>query len=213
MLWDQAVDVLRAVIFSVAHACNGNLGVGVLLVSLGLRIALLPLTMRLARRAMRHQRRLAELGPELAELQRRFASDPAMLWRETAALHRRHGVKPFDPAMLLGGLAQAPLFAALYAALRQGMGAGARFLWVGNLARPDLTIALGVGALTIAAMSLAPADPARPVPLAPMVIAAGITVWFLSSTSALFALSSAAGAAVSVLQALLLQRDDRVRAR
>lgn len=212
MLWDQSVELLRAVIVTVAQACNGNLGLGVLVVSLGLRLALLPLTLRLARRSLRHQRRMAELQPELLELQRRFAKDPAALWRATSALYQQHGVKPFDPAMLLGGLAQAPLFAALFAALRRGLGEGTRFLWIGNLARPDVTIALGVGALTIVAMSLAPtADAQRQAPMAAMVIAAGTTVWFLSSTSALFALSSVAGATVSVLQSRLLQRSERAQ--
>jgi YidC/Oxa1 family membrane protein insertase len=77
MFWTDVVDVLRAIIFGVAHVCNGSVGVAVILVSLAIRLALLPLTLRLARRAREHQRRLNELRPELERLQRRYANDPA----------------------------------------------------------------------------------------------------------------------------------------
>ncbi len=124
MFWSDLVDLLRALIFGVAHVCNGSVGVAVILVSFTIRLALLPLTLRLARRAREHQRRLKELQPELERLQRRYAKDPATLWRETLRLYRRRGVKHVDSAGLLGGLAQASSLrgALLNAAPRTGIG-------------------------------------------------------------------------------------------
>jgi hypothetical protein len=51
-------------------------------------------------------------------------------------------------------------------------------------------------------------ESARNVQLITVVLMAGMTVWFLSSTSALFALSTGAGSLVGILQAVILRRDD-----
>jgi YidC/Oxa1 family membrane protein insertase len=210
MLWDQAIDLLRALIMTVAQVCNGSLGAAVVLVTLAIRLALLPLTLRLARRALAHQRRLADLKPEVERLRRRHAADPAAQWRETAAFYERRGVKPVDGAGLLGGLVQVPVFGALFAALRTGLGSGARFLWIGDLARPDVIVACVVAALAAGGMVLAPpVDPQRRMLLLQVLVIAGVTAWFLSGTSALFGLSSGAGSMVSLVQAVLLRRTPR----
>jgi hypothetical protein len=47
-------------------------------------------------------------------------------------------------------LAQAPVRVALSSAIRRGLEAGGRFLWVEDLARPDAWLALGVAALAAA---------------------------------------------------------------
>ena len=84
-MWAGFVELLRAAIFGAAHVCGGSLGGGILLVSAGVRLALLPLTLRLARRARDQQAKLATLLPELEALQRRYANDPLRVMRETRA--------------------------------------------------------------------------------------------------------------------------------
>ena len=111
MFWSDAIEMFRALIFGVAHVCNGSIGLAVILVSFAIRLALLPLTLRLARRAREHQRRMTELRPELERLQKRYADDPAGLWRETSRFYKVRGVKQVDPAGFWGGLAQMPVFA------------------------------------------------------------------------------------------------------
>jgi len=44
----------------------------------------------------------------------------------------------------------------------------------------------------------------------PLLLTAGVTIWFLMSSSALFALASGAGSAVNVLQGFIL-RSERAR--
>lgn len=214
MFWSEVLDLLRALIFGIAHVCNGSVGVAVILVSFAIRLALLPLTIRLARRAREHQRRLRELRPELERMQRRYAKDPAAMLRETQAFYRRRNVKQVDPAGFLGALAQAPLFMALYAALRRGLG-HVRFLWIADTSVPNMRLTLVVATITGLVLLLNPAaqDNARNIPLISFVLMAGMTVWFLSSTSALFALSTGAGSLVGILQAVILRRDDSSRNR
>ena len=208
MFWSELVDLLRAMILSVAQVCNGSVGVAVILVSFAIRLALLPLTLRLARRARTHQRRLRELRPALERMQRRYANDPVAMLRETQAFYRRRNVKQLDPAGLFGALAQAPVFMSLYAALRRGLG-HIRFLWVADTSAANTLLTLVVATVTGLMLLINPVpESARNVQLITVVLMAGMTVWFLSSTSALFALSTGAGSLVGILQAVILRRDD-----
>lgn len=209
MFWSDVVDLLRALIFGVAHVCNGSVGVAVILVSLAIRLALLPLTLRLARRAAAHRERLQELQPEVERLQRRYPNDPAALWRETAAFYRRRGVKQVDLAGMLGAVAQAPVFIALYSVLRRGLGSGIKFLWIADSAVPNAVLSILVAALATASIAAGPAMGSRPTQVIFLALMGAMTLWFLSSTSALFALSTGAGSAVGMLQGFLLRRDQR----
>ena len=212
MLWTAVIDLLRALIFTTAQVCNGSLGVAVCLVSIVLRLVLLPLTLRLARRALAHQRRLLAFKPQVDRIQARFAKDPAAQLRETVAFYERQGVKQVDSAALWGAAIQMPIFAALYSALRKGVGAGVRFLWVGDLSLPNFLLTLVVTTLTVAGVALSPGvEPGRRVSLLPLLFTAGITVWILLSTPSVFAVATGAGSLVSVLQAVVLRRSERVR--
>lgn len=213
-MWETAVELVRVLIVSVASICAGSLGAAILAVSFGMRLALLPLTLRLAREARARQQRLAALRPELERLRRRYANDPARLWRETRALHEQHGIRLFTPTGMLGMAVQFPLFAALFAATRRGLGVKVRFLWIAELARPDALLALVVAVLTglvaAGAMGTSGATEASAnLALVMAVILGGMTLLFLWSASSAVALSVGAGALVSALQTWILARDRR----
>ena len=129
------------------------------------------------------------------------------MWRATAALYRRRGVKRVDMAGMLGALAQAPIFIALYSVLRRGLGSGIRFLWITDSAVPNAVLTVIVAGLTTASIAIGPTPGNRTAQLVTLGLMAAMTLWFLSSTSALFALSTGAGSLVSSLQGYLLRRD------
>ena len=207
-MWASFVELLRAAIFSAAHVCGGSLGSGIFLVAAGVRLALLPLTLRLARQAREQQARLAALRPEIEALQRRFADDPRRLMRETHALHAKHGIKLLTPSGFVGFAVQFPVLGGLLSAVRSGLGSKVRFLWVADLARPDAALVLGVAALTAWGISTAPVATGQPAaPNVIMVASVIATVAFLWSASSALALSFGAGSLVSVLQNWLLSRE------
>ena len=207
-MWAGFVELLRAGIFAAAHVCGGSLGGGIFLVSAGMRLALLPLTLRLARNARAQQAKLATLQPEIEALQRRFANDPTGLLRETRALHAKHGIRMLTPSGLLGMAIQFPVLGGLFAAVRTGLGAKVRFLWVSDLARPDGALLLIATALTAWGISSAPNTPGQTTNQTPMlVVGVLLTAAFLWTASSAVALSAGAGSLVSVLQNWLLSRD------
>ncbi len=206
-MWDTFVEAIRAGMFLTGQACNGSLGAGVLLVSLFLRLMLLPLTLRLAARARAHQAAMAALAPELERLRTRYAKDPMKYWQKAAELMREHGIRPADPAALVSMAVQAPVLFALFAAVRQGLGNGMRFLWIRDLAKADIALALLVTVLTGTAIATAPAgtQSAQQMQIVLGVAVLG-TALFLWTTASTVALSVGAGAAVSLLQNWIVRR-------
>lgn len=207
-MWTSFIELIRATIFAAAHVCGGSLGGGVVAVSTLVRLALLPLTLRMAREALARQRATLALRPELERLQKRFAKDPSRLLTETKALHGRHGIQLLDPRPLLGGLVQMPLLIGLYSAVRSGLGAGVRYLWIADLARPDRLLVVAVAGLSVVAMTAAPQPtPTQSVPTAALVLAGAFTFVALWTASSTIALSWGAGSLVSTLQGWLLRRE------
>jgi YidC/Oxa1 family membrane protein insertase len=209
-MWDTFVELLRAAIVGAAHLCGGSLGAGIVFVSAGIRLALLPLTLRLARQARDQQARIAKIRPELEALQRRFAKDPRTLMAETRALYEANGIKLLSPGGLIGIAVQLPLLSGLFAAVRTGLGSKVRFLWVADLARPEGLLALGVTALTAWSVSTTPSHGASSgVPTVMLVVSLIGTGVLLLTTSSAVALSMGAGSFVSVLQNWILAREQR----
>jgi len=206
-MWDGFVDLVRASIVAVAQLCGGSLGGGIVLVSAGVRLALLPLTLRLARRGRAQQERLIAIRPELEALQRRHADDPIACLRESRALQEKHGIRPLTPGTLVGGAVQALLTGGVLSAVRGGFASKARFLWIADLARRDIALVLGATALTAWLTARAPTAAGQATPTTFVIVAILGTAIFLWTTSSAAALSFGAGSLVSVLQNWLLARD------
>jgi YidC/Oxa1 family membrane protein insertase len=84
-------------------------GIAIVLVTIAIRAALIPLSLATVR-AEGHRRRLA---PRLARLRARYAKQPERLRTETLALYAAEKVSPI--AGFLPGLAQAPVLTLVYA--------------------------------------------------------------------------------------------------
>jgi len=209
-MWGSLVNALQAVIFALGHFAGNSLGAGVFLTAFLLRVALLPISLRLARRARLQQERLARLQPRLQQLQARWKGDPTRLQRETLQLFRDEGYSPVDGQSLLGNLIQLPPLSAMFTALRRGIGAGIRFGWVDDLARPDLPLAILAGLLTAGAALLGtPPSAGRNAVMMGAVLAGGMTLAFLVFNSSAMALSVAANGVIGIGQNWWLRRTER----
>jgi YidC/Oxa1 family membrane protein insertase len=209
MIGSLFVDPIRAVIFAAAHFLGGSLGAGVLATSLVLRIALMPLTLRLARRQAARQRALAALQPRLLELNKRHRADAVKLHEETMAVYRNAGISPFDGAGLLGSFAQLPLLGGMYGALRRG--ASGAFAWMTDIAQPNLPLAIASAALAGLGAYVgaqAGSDSPRMIWLA-FGLGTGISLVIFWHASAALVLSWTASSAVNAVQGALLLRERR----
>jgi YidC/Oxa1 family membrane protein insertase len=96
-----------------------SVAAALVLVTIGVRIALLPLAFAARRSALAR----ARLAPELARLNQRYRKDRQRLTAETMAAYRRAGVRPL--AGIGPALAQAPVLATLYRLITLPVVAGA----------------------------------------------------------------------------------------
>jgi len=206
-MWTSLVELVRATIFAGTHLVGGSLGASIVLVSAFVRLALLALALRNARHARAQQAKLAALQPQIERLQRRYKSDPARLIKETRALYRAHNVRMLSRFTVASIAIQLPLLGALFSAVRDGLGARIRFLWIGDLSRPD-AILLAVVSAIAGLSAIAPSAPGADVsPRIAATMAAIVTLVVFWSASSAVALSVGAGSAVSILQNWLLRRD------
>jgi YidC/Oxa1 family membrane protein insertase len=201
--WVAVVDALRALLFAVAHLTGGSVGGSILVVSTIIRIALLPVTIRMARRAREHQDALDRLQPQLERLRRRYANDEKRMLEETLALRRQHGVGVLPRGTFAAMLIQAPVYGALYRAIASSARSIGGFLWIRDLTGPDVVVA-GIAAALAAAGAKLDASPSSA--SRAWIAAAAITfvfAWRLASGVGLYWVASSA---VGVGQSLVLRR-------
>ena len=155
-IWVGFVDALEALLFVLTQAFGGNFAWAIVAFSLGVRVALLPLTYRIARHTQANRANLIALRPDLEKLQHRLRKDPRRLLTETSRLYAKHDYKPTAGA--LGTLIQLPFLLGAFQALRSVLASGAsgRFFWISNIARPDIGLALVVTALTYVVTLMSP---------------------------------------------------------
>ena len=93
-------------------------GLAIILVTLALRSALLPLTWSMAYRAAVRQEQLNRLQPQLAAIRERYKNDTAEQLARTVQLYRQNGIKMADGTRLLALGVQLPVVSGLYCGQR-----------------------------------------------------------------------------------------------
>jgi YidC/Oxa1 family membrane protein insertase len=105
------------------HSLIPNFGVGIILLTIFVRAATTPLTMR----QMKSMERMRALQPKLQELKEKYPDDRQKQSEEMMALYRREGVNP------LGGCLPMLLQLPVFIGLRQAPFVG----WIDDLSAPD----------------------------------------------------------------------------
>jgi len=184
-IWTLWLDTLGNALAFLSTDLALGAGVAVIGLTLLIRTVLLPITWSLAYRASIRQRQLAQLRPELERLKTVYKESPELLMQHTLALYRQRGLSFVDSRSLIGALVQMPLLLGMFQALRDGAGLASRFLWVTNLARPDVLLAVIAGLTTALLMNANPDLPENMRALLVIVPAVITTVAALQFASAL----------------------------
>lgn len=206
-MWGNLVEVMRMLIFAYAQIFGGNLGAGILFASLTFRAVLFPLSLKFARESRQHQEAMQKIKPELDRIREKFRNQPERLHEKTKQLFEKHGIAML-PKSLLMNFAQIPLFIAFYSAVQKIAALGGRFLWVGNIAKPDLLLTTVVSAITCLAVFLSRSNQPVEHPSTGLllVIPVVFTVAFLLKASAGVAIYFGVSSVMSVVQNQMLRR-------
>jgi hypothetical protein len=92
--WETALEIVRATLLLLTHLWGGSLGWGIVSLSVLVRLAVLPWTLRAARRSAAMRDKLKALGPELERLKQRHAKDPVALRGALTREYERAGIRP-----------------------------------------------------------------------------------------------------------------------
>jgi len=142
------------------HAFAGNWGVAIILLTLAVKVALYPLTLK----SMKSMGAMRRLQPEIEKLKAKHGDDKEKLNLATMQLYQQNKVNPLGGCLPM--LLQMPIWFALYAALQTSVELYREpFLWITDLTVKDpffiLPLAMGATSFIMQKISPQPADNAQ----------------------------------------------------
>lgn len=111
---------------------TGSLGVAIIVFTIFIRIAMLPLTVK----QLKSQKKMMILQPKLREIQRKYGKDREKVTEETLKLYKAHGTNPASGCLPL--LISLPILFGVWSAIQLFNTTGVapealRFLWIPSL--------------------------------------------------------------------------------
>ncbi|MDD4264339.1 MAG: YidC/Oxa1 family membrane protein insertase [Firmicutes bacterium] len=127
---------------------SNNYGVAIIMLTVTYKVVLLPLTW-VQRKSMSVMK---ELTPLQQEIQEKYKNDPQEANKRIMELYKQHNANPFGGCLL--SLLQLPIAFILFGVLRATNFEGASFLWISDLTKPDIILALLTGAISYLQMNM-----------------------------------------------------------
>ncbi len=135
------------------HDLTGIWGVAIIMLTICVKLVLLPLTLK----QYRSMRKMREIQPEMEALRKKYGDDKQKEYAEMQALWKRSGASPLSGCLPV--FMQFPVWIALYAMLGTAVGLYHEpFLWLTDLTMPDswFILPIGMGGLMFLQMRIQP---------------------------------------------------------
>lgn len=143
------VEPFADLIRGVAHLFNDNFGLSIILITLMIRLLLMPLTLKQYKSQSLMKEKMEALKPEMEIIQKKLKETKDLekqreLQQEMMGLYKKHGVNPLQMGCL-PALIQMPILMGFYYAIRSSHEIATHtFLWF-NLGQPDIPLATLAG--------------------------------------------------------------------
>jgi len=166
-----------------------NLSYGWVLVIFGIAVRLL--LWPLNQKAMRTSMKMSRLQPELAEIQKRYKSDPQRMQSEIMRVYRDHGMSPFSSLSgCLPMLLPMPILFALFFVFQNTIEfRGVPFLWLADISLKDpyfiVPIIMGLSMFVLSIIGMRNSPPNPQAKMMAYVLPGVMTVFFLNLASGL----------------------------
>ena len=131
--WFDGFSKIMLKILKLSYRVIPNYGVGIIFLTIMVRVAMYPLT----RKSMQSMKKMQELQPELAKLREKYKDNPQEMNRRMMQFYKEKGINPMGGCLPM--LLQTPIWFALFGMLRGAIELrGAHFfLWIDDLSEPD----------------------------------------------------------------------------
>jgi YidC/Oxa1 family membrane protein insertase len=166
-----------------------NLSYGWVLVIFGVAVRLL--LWPLNQKAMRTSMKMSRLQPELAEIQKRYKSDPQRMQSEIMRVYREHGMSPFSSLSgCLPMLLPMPILFALFFVFQNTIEfRGVPFLWLADISLKDpffiVPVIMGLSMFVLSIIGMRNSPPNPQAKMMAYVLPVMMTVFFLNLASGL----------------------------
>lgn len=131
-VWGDLLKFVSNVMNVVAHLFGNNYGISLIIVTILVRLVVLPLMVR----QIRYQKMMQTMQPKIAKIREQHRGDSQKINEETMKLWQEHGINP--AAGCLPMVIQLPILYALFGAIRGNPELNKyTFLWIFNLGQPD----------------------------------------------------------------------------
>lgn len=175
----------------------------IILLTLFLRAILFPLSYKTAYAGYKNKVAMAKLKPELDAIKDKYKNQPKEMMQKTMFLYKENNIKFFQKSMIYNVALQGVFGVGAFQTIRN-MALSSKFLWISNIAKPDILLALLVGVLTFLSMSMMPGSTEQNMALFFM-IPAIISVVVLISLPSGLGLYWATSNLVAISQQLILR--------
>lgn len=131
-IWGQILKFVSSVIDYFAHHMGNNYGLALLVVTVLVRLLILPLMIK----QIRNSKMMQQLQPQVAQIREKHKGDNRKIQEETMKLWQSHGFNPM--AGCLPMVIQLPVLYALFGAIQGNYALHhSTFMWIWNLGQPD----------------------------------------------------------------------------
>jgi YidC/Oxa1 family membrane protein insertase len=138
-LWGEALRFVSSTIDFFAKYVGYNYGIALLIVTVLVRLLVLPLMVK----QIRYSKMMQELQPDIQKLRQKHKGDAKKVQEETMKLWQRHGVNPMSGCLPM--VVQLPVLYALFGAIEGNIKLNnSTFLYIFHMGHPDHTYILPI---------------------------------------------------------------------
>jgi len=154
-LWNIWVSCISNAIQHIALLFGISEALAIITFTFVARCLLMPISLRSAFAMHKNKMAIERIKPEIEKLRARYRDEPQELSRQTLKIYKKNGFKLLDRLTILNIGIQGVLGLGIFQSLRQ-MVFASKFMWIGNIAKPDVILAILVGVLTYFSMLIMP---------------------------------------------------------
>ncbi|MFH1822794.1 MAG: YidC/Oxa1 family membrane protein insertase [Patescibacteria group bacterium] len=136
--------ILNLLIFLYNIVPGHDLGIAIILLTIVIKLALLPLS----KQSIKSQKALQDLQPKIDEIKKKYANKKEEMGRAIMALYKENKVNPFSSCLPL--LIQLPFLFAVFRVFRNGFNDETLSLVYSFISRPEVINSLSLGFLDLA---------------------------------------------------------------
>jgi YidC/Oxa1 family membrane protein insertase len=202
--WNVFINIIMQSLAFITYEVGASEAAAIILVTFIGRLILMPINLSAMTHMNRNKNALLAIKPELDQLKSTYQDKPSELAKATMALYKKHNIKILDNKSLINIVGQGTFGLGMFQTLQQVVFTG-KFAWITNIAKPDLLLALVVGAITYFSMSMMSGS-AEQTNVLLLVIPALICIVMLSHFSSAIGLYWATSNSTSLIQSFILNK-------